>query len=97
VTRHDPTWRHPYQLEVGRRLTAVREARGLSRRALAAQSGMNASQLALIEWGGHAPRPVTLRPLAAALGLEHTALVAILAGVARDPLGASEPASPPPG
>ena len=89
MTRHDPTWRHPYQLQVGRRLIAVREARGLSRRALAAQAGMHASQLALIEWGRHAPRPMTLRPLAAALGLEHATLVAILAGVARDPLSAS--------
>ena len=83
---HQAGWKRPYLEAMGPRLTEVRLARGLSRRRLAALSGVDPTQIAYIEWGRHAPRRATLAPIAAALGMDGATLAAVLTGSIPDPL-----------
>ncbi len=60
-------------IDVGMRLRALREARNLSMRALAAASGLSANALSMIERGKTSPSVSTLYKLADALGVPITA------------------------
>src|SRR5512145_2131678 len=67
----------PYQHEaisvnVGKRLSELREARNISMRALAARSGLSANALSMIERGKASPSVSTLYKLADALGISIT-------------------------
>ena len=55
--------------DVGRRIRALREERGLSLRALAESSGLSVNAVSLIERGQSSPTVATLHRLAAALGV----------------------------
>ncbi len=55
------------EVDVGRRLRALRNERGLSIRALANASGLNANTLTLIETGKTSPSVSTLQQLASAM------------------------------
>jgi transcriptional regulator with XRE-family HTH domain len=57
------------EINVGRRLRALRTERGLSIRALAEQSGLNVNTLSFIENGKTSPSVSTLQQVAAALEL----------------------------
>ena len=63
----------PSDINVGRRLRELRAERGLSIRALAEQSGLNANTLSLIENGKTSPSVSTLQQAAAALKAPITA------------------------
>src|SRR5512139_3830154 len=68
----------PYQHEaisvnVGKRLSELREARNISMRALAARSGLSANALSMIERGRASPSVSTLYKLSDALGVSITA------------------------
>jgi transcriptional regulator with XRE-family HTH domain len=54
--------------QVGERVKAIREARGLSLRALAKESGLSVNTISLIERGDNSPTVASLHRLAAALG-----------------------------
>ncbi len=60
-------------IDVGARLRALREERGLSLRALARKSGLSANALSMIERGRTSPSVSTLYKLAAALQVPVTA------------------------
>lgn len=60
-------------VDVAARLRDLREARGISMRALAAQSGLSANALSMIERGKASPSVSTLYKLAGALGISITA------------------------
>lgn len=60
-------------IDVGARLQKLREAQGLSQRALAAASGLSPNALSQIERGNVSPSVSTLNRLAAALGVPITA------------------------
>ncbi|HMB22155.1 MAG TPA: helix-turn-helix domain-containing protein [Anaerolineales bacterium] len=71
----------PYQHEaisvnVGKRLSELREARNISMRALAARSGLSANALSMIERGKASPSVSTLYKLADALGISITSFFA---------------------
>lgn len=59
-------------LDVGKRLRAIREQRGLSLRGLAEQSGLSVNAISLIERGVNSPTVASLQVLAAALGVPIT-------------------------
>lgn len=60
-------------VDVASRLRELREARGISMRTLAAQSGLSANALSMIERGKTSPSVSTLYKLAGALGVSITA------------------------
>ncbi len=60
-------------IDVANRLRELREARGMSMRALAARSGLSANALSMIERGKTSPSVSTLYKLADALGVPMTA------------------------
>src|SRR5512144_1481772 len=59
-------------VDVGHRLHELREARGISMRALASRSGLSANALSMIERGRTSPSVSTLYKLADALGVPVT-------------------------
>lgn len=59
-------------VDVGRRLREMRGVRGISLRSLAAQSGLSANALSMIERGRTSPSVSTLYKLADALGVSMT-------------------------
>lgn len=61
-------------VDVGARLRALREERGLSLRGLARESGLSANALSMIERGRTSPSVSTLYKVAAALGIPITSL-----------------------
>src|SRR5512133_2416795 len=61
-------------VNVGERLRELRESRNISMRALAAQSGLSANALSMIERGRASPSVSTLYKLAEALGISITGL-----------------------
>jgi len=61
-------------VDVGNKLRQMREARGLSIRALARQSGLSANALSMIERGRSSPSVSTLYKVAAALDVPITDL-----------------------
>lgn len=65
--------RDAMSVDVGRRLRELREAKGISMRTLAAQSGLSANALSMIERGKTSPSVSTLYKLADALGVPITA------------------------
>jgi transcriptional regulator with XRE-family HTH domain len=65
--------REAMSVDVGRRLRELREARNISMRTLAAQSGLSANALSMIERGKTSPSVSTLYKLADALGVPITA------------------------
>lgn len=65
--------REAVSVDVGRRLRELREARNISMRTLAAQSGLSANALSMIERGKTSPSVSTLYKLADALGVPITA------------------------
>ena len=58
----------PQELELGRRLRAVREEKGLSLRAVADGAGVSESFLSQVERGAASPSVASLRRLAVAMG-----------------------------
>ena len=73
---------NPYQsdaisVDVGTRLKELREARGVSMRALATKSGLSANALSMIERGKTSPSVSTLYKLADALGVSITAFFGV--------------------
>ncbi|MCB9112887.1 MAG: helix-turn-helix transcriptional regulator [Anaerolineales bacterium] len=65
--------REAMSVDVAMRLRELREARGISMRALASQSGLSANALSMIERGKTSPSVSTLYKLADALGVSITA------------------------
>jgi transcriptional regulator with XRE-family HTH domain len=59
----------PVELTVGQRIRAIREARGLSLRALAGLSGLSPNAISLIERGENSATVGSLHALATALGV----------------------------
>src|SRR5215207_7044349 len=59
-------------VNIGERLRELREARNISMRALATQSGLSANALSMIERGKASPSVSTLYKLAEALGISIT-------------------------
>src|SRR5512143_2752951 len=64
--------REALSVDVGVRLRELREARGISMRALAARSGLSANALSMIERGRTSPSVSTLYKLADALAIPVT-------------------------
>lgn len=64
--------REAISVDVASRLRELREARGISMRALAAKSGLSANALSMIERGKTSPSVSTLYKLAEALGIAIT-------------------------
>lgn len=60
------------QLNVGMRIRALREQRGLSLRALAERCGLSINAISLIERGENSPTVSSLHVLATALGVKIT-------------------------
>ncbi len=69
--------RNAISVDVGQKLRQLRQARGLTIRALARASGISANALSLIERGRTSPTVSTLYKLAAALGVPITAIFAV--------------------
>jgi len=65
--------REALSVDVSTRLRELREARGISMRTLATQSGLSANALSMIERGKTSPSVSTLYKLAGALGVSITA------------------------
>ena len=65
--------REAISIDVSNRLRELREARGVSMRTLASQSGLSANALSMIERGKTSPSVSTLYKLAGALGVSITA------------------------
>ena len=65
--------REAVSVDVSTRLRELREARGISMRTLATQSGLSANALSMIERGKTSPSVSTLYKLAGALGVSITA------------------------
>lgn len=65
-------------INIGSRLQAFRQMRGLSQRALAEKSGLNFNTLSLIENGKTSPNVSTLQQLAAALDVPVTAFFEVV-------------------
>ena len=63
------------RLTVGERIKAVREGKVWGQAELARKAGISPNTLYRIEAGTHEPRPVTIRRLAEALGVDPTELV----------------------
>ena len=64
-------------VDVGSRLRELREARGISMRALATKSGLSANALSMIERGKTSPSVSTLYKLADALGVSITSFFGV--------------------
>lgn len=64
-----PQAQRPTEMEVGRRIRALRRERGFSLRALAERSGLNVNTLSMVENGKTSPSVSTLQQLARALGV----------------------------
>lgn len=69
----DSYQREAISIDVSNRLRELREARGVSMRTLASQSGLSANALSMIERGKTSPSVSTLYKLAGALGVSITA------------------------
>lgn len=73
----EPFQRDAVSVDVSSRLRELREARGISMRALAAHSGLSANALSMIERGKTSPSVSTLYKLAGALGVSITAFFGV--------------------
>lgn len=62
-------------MAIGERIKRVRERKSWGQAELARQAGISPNTLYRIEKGTHPPRPVTVRKLAQALGVEPAELV----------------------
>lgn len=72
---------HPEAAPVGRRIRALRDARGLSLRDLAARSGVSAPMLSQVERGATSPTLAVAGKIAAGLGLSLSQLLRLEEGV----------------
>lgn len=73
MERVNLTKKEAISIDVANRLRELREARGMSMRALAARSGLSANALSMIERGKTSPSVSTLYKLADAMGVPMTA------------------------
>jgi transcriptional regulator with XRE-family HTH domain len=73
----EPFMREAASVDVATSLRELREARGISMRALAAKSGLSANALSMIERGKTSPSVSTLYKLADALGVSITAFFGV--------------------
>lgn len=64
--------------EFGKKITELREAKGLSRYQLSLKAGISASEEAELESGLRHPRATTMRKLAGALGCDYSVLYNVL-------------------
>ena len=76
----EPFIREAASVNVASSLRELREARGISMRALATKSGLSANALSMIERGKTSPSVSTLYKLADALGVSITAFFGTEAG-----------------